>query len=88
MANFPKPDNPNVLAVAILEMCRVKKEESFCPSEVVKWIYPRSWQHFMDEVLEEMMILYNTGKIEVIQIQPSVPTANFPKGEVRIRAKI
>lgn len=87
MANFPKPDNSNILAVAILEMCRIKKEESFCPSEVVKWIYPQSWKHFMDEVLEEMMILYNTGKIEVTQNQLPIPTDSFPKGEVRIKAK-
>lgn len=87
MANFLKSDNSNILAVAIIEMCRIKKEESFCPSEVVKWIYPQSWKHFMDEVMEEMMILYKTGKIEVTQNQLPISTEGIPKGEVRIKAK-
>lgn len=87
MSIYSYTDHPHILAVAIMEMCRVKNGESFCPSEVVKWIYPESWPHFMEEVLEEMMILYKTGKIEVTQNQIPIPTVGIPKGEVRIKAK-
>ena len=80
-------DHPHILAVAIMEMCRVKKGESFCPSEVVKWIYPESWHHFMEEVTTEMMKLYQSGKIEVTQNHLPIPMEGIPKGEVRIKAK-
>ena len=80
-------DHPHILAVAIMEMCRVKKGESFCPSEVVKWIYPESWHHFMEEVTMEMMKLYQSGKIEVTQNHLPIPMEGIPKGEVRIKAK-
>ncbi|MCH6233046.1 DUF3253 domain-containing protein [Cognataquiflexum rubidum] len=80
-------DHPHILADAIMEMCRVKKGESFCPSEVVKWIYPESWYHFMEEVTTEMMKLYQSGKIEVTQNHLPIPMEGIPKGEVRIKAK-
>ncbi|MCL6259646.1 DUF3253 domain-containing protein [Aquiflexum sp. TKW24L] len=76
-----------ILAIAIMEMCRAKKGESFCPSEVVKWIYPESWQHFMEDVLVEMMKLYQIGMIEVTQNKIPISPDRIPKGELRIKAK-
>ncbi|MCH6199225.1 DUF3253 domain-containing protein [Aquiflexum sp. LQ15W] len=77
-------ENPNVLAVAILEMCRLKRGHPFYPEEVVRWIYPESWRYFVEEVLEEMMKLYRLGKIEVTQNQIPVPFIGIPRGEVSI----
>jgi hypothetical protein len=81
-------ENLNILAIAIMEMCRMKKGESFCPSEVVKWIYPASWEYFLEDVKREMMRLYQIGKIEVTQNQIPIPFDIVPVDEVRIKCKI
>lgn len=80
-------ESQNILAIAIMEMGRMKKGQSFSPSEVVKWIYPESWDHFMDDVMEEVMLLDQMGKIEVTQNQIQVSTEAVPVGEVRITCK-
>lgn len=87
MANFSVPENTNILAIAIMEMCRMKKGESFCPSEVVKWIYPTSWPHFLVDVIREIMELYQMGKIEVIQNQTPISPDKIFVGEVKIKGK-
>lgn len=79
-----KEDKISVLATAILQMGRMKKDESFTPEEVVQWIYPQHWQFFVLEVLEEMMDLYRKGKIRVICNGELVPKDQIPKVPVRI----
>ncbi|SIS72053.1 DUF3253 domain-containing protein [Belliella pelovolcani] len=76
-----------ILELAILEMGRMRKGKSFCPSEVVRWIFPEAWRNFMDEVYQEMMRLYQEGKI--IVTQKGIPVDPFlnPKGPVRITVK-
>jgi hypothetical protein len=49
-----------ILEIAILEMGRMKAGCSFLPSDVVKWMYPQDWEHFIPEVLHAMMNLYLT----------------------------
>lgn len=75
---------PNILALAILEMCRMRKKQSFCPSEVVKWLYPQDWKFFLTDIRKEMMCLYRDGKVLITQdgipIQPDIT----PEGPVRI----
>jgi hypothetical protein len=88
MSNFLISESPNILAIAILEMCRVKNGESFCPSEVVKWMYPQSWDYFMDDVLDEMMTLYRKGQIIVTENKIPIPVDSDPKGNLRIESKI
>jgi hypothetical protein len=56
-----------ILETAILEMGRMKAGCSFLPSDVVKWMYPQDWEHFIPEVLHAMMNLYLAGKIMVTQ---------------------
>jgi hypothetical protein len=80
-------ENPNILSIAIMEMCRLKNEESFCPSEVIKWIYPESWQYFLEDVLIEMMKLYQAGMIEVTNNQIPIPPDRIPDGELRIKSR-
>jgi hypothetical protein len=56
-----------ILETAILEMGRMKAGSSFLPSDVVKWIYPQDWEHFIPEVLDAMMSLYKAEKILITQ---------------------
>lgn len=73
-----------VLRVAILDFCDRRKSKSFCPSEVVRQIFPEDWELFMPEIREEMIQMYREGLIQVTQkgipIDPILP----PKGPVRI----
>jgi len=72
-----------VLRTAILDFCK-RRESSFCPSEVVRKLYPQDWRFFMSDIQEEMMKMYREGLIQITQkglpVDPSVP----PKGPVRI----
>ncbi len=76
-----------ILELAILEMGRLRKGKSFCPSEVVRWIYPQAWSEFMPEVNREMMRLYQEGKIIVTQQGKAIDPFSTPKGPVRISFK-
>lgn len=78
---------PNPLRQAILEMIRLRGDASFCPSEVVRWIYPQAWRIFMEDVRKEMMCLYQEGLINVTQQGVSIDPAENPKGPVRISRK-
>lgn len=75
----------SMLETAILEMGRKAGGKSFCPSEVVKWIYPQDWRHFMVDVEEVMMQLYREGKISVTQSGKEIPKDRLAKGPVRIK---
>ena len=74
-----------MLETAILEMGRVRGESSFCPSEVVRWIYPQDWRFFMEDIQAEMMRLYREGKVVILQKNLPVDPNDFPQGPVRIR---
>ena len=75
----------SILETAIFEMGRKMKGESFSPSEVVKWIFPQAWAHFMVDIEEVMMELYREGKISVTQAGKDIPKDHLPKGPVRIK---
>jgi len=75
----------SILEAAILEMGRTVPGGYFCPEEVVKWIYPQAWEHFLDEVNEAMMHLYREGKIVVTQEGVEIPKDNVPSGSVKIK---
>ena len=72
-----------VLRTAILDFCK-RRNTSFCPSIVVRQIYPEDWKCFMPDIQEEMMAMYREGLIQVTQkgipVDPTVPL----KGPVRI----
>jgi len=76
---------PFILETAIMEMGRVRGNTTFCPSEVVRWIYPQDWRHFMQEVQLEMMRLYREGKLVVLQNNEAIDPMKKPIGPVRIR---
>jgi len=79
--------HPSILEIAIMEMGRMRKGASFCPSDVVRWLYPQDWRFFMDDVKEEMMRLYREGKISVTQKNNPVSPEFLPKGPIRIKMK-
>lgn len=62
-----KKDSIPILETAILEMGRLKGGESFSPKEVIQWIFPQSWEYFIPEIMEEIMRLYQEGKISIVQ---------------------
>ncbi|EON78210.1 hypothetical protein ADIS_1407 [Lunatimonas lonarensis] len=76
---------PDVMEIAILEMCRVRGNSSFCPSEIARWLYPEDWRDFMPEVRESMMNLYRDNRISVTQKGVEVDKNFLPKGPVRIQ---
>lgn len=75
---------PNPLRQAILEMIRLRGDASFCPSEVVRWIYPQAWRVFMDDLMSEMMTMYREGLINVTQMGSPIDPHQEPSGSVRI----
>lgn len=76
---------PYILETAILEMGRIRGHTSFCPSEVVRWLYPQDWRHFMQDIQLEMMRLYREGKLVVLQNNKAIDPLELPVGPVRIR---
>ena len=52
-----------ILVLATMEMAKRKKEIAFCPTDVVKWIYPNDWESFLDDENEAVVWLYENGCI-------------------------
>ena len=74
----------SILEQAILEMGRLSRGASFAPWDVVKWVYPTSWEYFTEDVEEAMMELYREGRIAVTQNDKEIPKDRIPEGPVRI----
>ena len=87
MKHFNQSIEPNPLRQAILEMARMHQDRSFCPSEVVRWLFPQDWKYFMQDVREEMMDLYREGAILVTQKGNAIDPSTEPKGPLRISRK-
>lgn len=73
-----------VLRTAILDFCRRRKKKTFCPSEVVRQLFPQDWELFMPDIHEEMMQMYHEGLIEVTQKGNPIDPNQNPRGPVRI----
>lgn len=73
-----------VLRTAILDFCNRRKGKSFCPSEVVRQMFPEDWELFMSDIQEAMMIMYRDGLIQVTHNGIPVDPGQKPKGPVRI----
>jgi len=52
-----------ILVLATMEMAKRKKETAFCPTEVVKWIYPNDWENFLEDENEAVTWLSENGFI-------------------------
>ena len=77
-----------VLRTAILEMCRQRKEEDFCPSQVVKTMFPEDWEQFLEEVISVAIEMNRAGLILITQNGLAVETDFFPTGPFKIRSRI
>ncbi|SEF48880.1 DUF3253 domain-containing protein [Algoriphagus boritolerans] len=73
-----------ILRVAILDFCGRRKEKSFCPSEVLRQMFPEDWELFMPDIREVMMAMYREGLIQVSQRGVPVNPFENPNGPVRI----
>lgn len=67
-----------------MEMGRLSRGASFSPSDVVRWVYPTSWEYFTEDVEEAMMELYREGKIAVTQNDREISKDCVPDGPVKI----
>ena len=76
-----------VLRTAILDFVRRRKGKSFCPSEVVRQMYPEDWRLFMPDIQAVMMDMYREGLIQVTQGGEPIDPDQSPKGPVRIFQK-
>lgn len=73
-----------VLRMAILDYCSRRKEKTFCPSEVIRQMFPEDWELFMPEIQEVIMTMCREGLIQVSQKGVPVDPFKNPKGPVRI----
>lgn len=77
----------DVLKTAILEMCRQKKNQDFCPSEVVKLMFPEDWEQFVEEVNSSAIELNREGLILLTQHGFVLKDDSFPTGPIRISSR-
>ena len=73
-----------VLRTAILEMCRQKKNNPFCPSEVAQRMFPEDCEQFLDEVRSVALEMNREGLILITQNEKSIDPDSQPVGEIRI----
>jgi hypothetical protein len=73
-----------VLRTAILEMCRQKKNDPFCPSDVVKRMFPEDWEEFLEEVKSVAMELNREGSILILQNEKPIDPESQPIGQIWI----
>lgn len=74
-----------VLRTAILEMCRQKKNNTFCPSEVVKRMFPEDWDLFLEEVRSVVLEMNQEGLIQIMQNGKTIDPDSVPVNPIRIR---
>lgn len=77
----------DVLRTAILDFCRRKKGVSFCPSEVVRQMFPEDWELFLEEIKAEMIQMHREGLIHVTQNGILVEPSENSKGPFKIIGK-
>jgi predicted Zn-ribbon and HTH transcriptional regulator len=73
-----------VLRTAILEMCRQKKNDPFCTSDVVKRMFPEDWEEFLEEVKSVAMELNREGSILILQNEKPIDPESQPIGQIWI----
>lgn len=60
-------------------MGRMKRGDAFQALEVLKWMFPQDWIHFVNELELETLRLVNEGKVNVLPIE-----GEFKIEEIRI----
>ncbi|WP_134201675.1 DUF3253 domain-containing protein [uncultured Algoriphagus sp.] len=74
----------DILRIAILEFCRQRPDTSFCPSEVVRRMYPESWSEFLPDIRQKAFEMYQEGEILITQKGKLLDKEALPVGPIRI----
>lgn len=74
----------DILRTAILEFCRQRPDTSFCPSEVVRRMYPESWREFLPDIRHKAFEMYQEGEILITQKGKLLDKEALPVGPIRI----
>lgn len=61
-----------------------KKGNPFSPLEVIRQMYPQSWENFVPEILEVMMQMNSEGLIKVVLDGRDIFPKHFPTGKEEI----
>lgn len=56
-----------VLRTAIFDFCRRSRGKAFCPTEVVRRMYPEDWEQFVGDILSEAMQMERENLIALSQ---------------------
>lgn len=73
-----------VLRTAILDWVWRKKGKPFSPLEVIRQMYPQSWEYFIPDILEEMMQMNQEELIQVFLEGEKVNANHIPTGKEEI----
>ncbi len=68
-------------------MGRLKKGEFFNPLEVIQWIFPQDWKHFIPELNEEVEKLMHEGEIQFAEDGETAFPLDLEKNTIRIKTK-
>lgn len=74
----------NVLRIGIIEYCRTHPDATFSPSEVVKKMYPQSWEYFLNDIWIEALDMYERGEIQLTREGKPFEKGDFSRDEVMI----
>ncbi|MDN3689949.1 hypothetical protein [Cyclobacterium jeungdonense] len=55
-----------ILVLATMEMAQRKKGSYFNPTDVLRWIYPRDWQLFLEEEKCALTWLQKEGLLDIL----------------------
>jgi len=77
----------SIFELAFLEMGRLKKGQEFSPLEVLQWIFPEAWEHFVPDVILEIERMHQDGKILIKQygFPPNFPLKNINKVKISVK---
>ncbi|MBD3628886.1 DUF3253 domain-containing protein [Cyclobacterium sp.] len=76
-----------ILVLATMEMAKRRRGSSFCPSDVVRWLYPNDWRHFMEEEMEAAMWLFDQDLLEIRQDGNLIDQNYLTEAPVRLNIK-
>lgn len=73
-----------VLRTAILDFCRRSEGKPFCPTEVVRRMFPEDWELFTEEIKAEALRMHSENLIELAEGVTSADQSDHPDGQVLI----
>lgn len=75
----------NKITRSILTMAAERgPEQSVCPSEIARALFPADWRSHMQQIREKAIALHKMGKVEITQKGVPVDPDHI-KGPVRIK---